>query len=117
HIYTLSLHDALPIYRILTGNTIDWVAPRRFDYVRTGLEYVPPQRQRELVARLLQDVVAPGGRLIIGVYSEEIDATRAGPSEEERVAGWGLRAGIGGRIERPHLRDPRLVYRTFWIDA
>ncbi len=103
--------------RIFVGNAIDWAPPRRFDFVRTGLEYVPQQRQRDLVARLLRDVVAPGGRLIIGVYSEEVDATRAGPSEEERVAAWGVGAGIAGRTERPHLRDARLVYRAFWLDA
>jgi hypothetical protein len=101
--------------RIFVGNAIDWVPPRRFDFVRTGLEYVPPPRQRDLVERLLRDVAAPGGRLIIGVYSEERDATRPGPSEEERVAEWGL--PIAGRSERRHRRDERLVYRVFWIDA
>jgi SAM-dependent methyltransferase len=104
---------------IFTGNAIDWLPPEgsppRFDFVRTGLEYVPPRRQRDLVARLLRDVVAPGGRLIIGVYSEERDATRAGPSEEARVASWGFRTA--GRTERPHRRNPRLVYRAFWIDG
>ena len=100
--------------RIFVGNAIDWVPPREFDFVRTGLEYVPPRRQRDLVARLLRDVVAPGGRLIIGVFGEERDASRAVPSEEERVAGWGFK--IAGRTERPHLRDGRLVYRAFWID-
>ena len=67
--------------------------------------------------RLLRDVVAPGGRLIVGVYSEERDSTRPSPSEAERVASWGLAAGIAGRTERPHRRDPRLVYRAFWLDA
>lgn len=27
--------------RIYTGNVSDWLPTRRFDYVRTGLEYVP----------------------------------------------------------------------------
>jgi SAM-dependent methyltransferase len=102
--------------RIFTGNVMTWTPPRRFDAVRTGLEYVPQARQRDLLARLLRDVVAPGGRLIVGVYGEERDATRPGPSEEERVAGWGL-APIAGRTSRPHRRDPRLVYRAFWMDA
>ena len=102
--------------RIFTGNAMTWEPPRRFAYVRTGLEYVPQARQRDLVARLLRDVVAPGGRLIVGVYSEERDATRPGLSEEERVAGWGL-APIAGRTSRPHRRDSRLVYRAFWMDA
>jgi SAM-dependent methyltransferase len=101
--------------RIFVGNAIDWLPPRRFDFVRTGLEYVPPPRQRDLVERLLRDLVAPGGRLIIGVYSEERDATRLGPAEEDRVASWGWR--IAGRAERAHRRDNRLVYRVFWIDG
>lgn len=100
--------------RIFAGNAIEWAPPWRFDFVRTGLEYVPPRRQRDLVARLLRDVVAPGGRLIVGVYSEERDETRAGPSEEERVAAWGF--AVAGRTERPHLSDPRIRYRAFWID-
>ncbi len=100
--------------RIFVGNAINWVPPRRFDFVRTGLEYVPPRRQRDLVVRLLRDVVAADGRLIIGTYSEERDETRAEPSEEERVAQWGF--VIAGRSERPHLSDARLVYRVFWID-
>jgi SAM-dependent methyltransferase len=100
--------------RIFVGNALTWAPPRRFDFVRTGLEYVPPRRQRDLVARLLGDVVAPGGRLIIGVYSEERDETRTEPSEEERVASWGFASA--GRIERPHLHDARLLCRVFWID-
>lgn len=100
--------------RIFVGNALHWTDPRRFDFVRTGLEYVPPCRQRDLVERLLRDVVAPGGRLIIGTYNEECDETRTGPSEEERVASWGY--AIAGRTERSHLTDARLVYRVFWID-
>jgi SAM-dependent methyltransferase len=100
--------------RVYTGNAIDWVPPRRFGFVRTGLEYVPPGRQRNLVSRLLRDVVSPGGRLIIGAYSEERDERRTGPSEEQRVAAWGFH--VSGRTERLHRRDSRLVYRAFWID-
>jgi hypothetical protein len=86
------------------------IAPELADLARRRL----PQQPR-LVGRLLREVVAPGGRLIIGVYSEERDATRPGASEEERVAGWGFQ--VAGRTERPHLRDPRIVYRALWIDA
>jgi SAM-dependent methyltransferase len=101
--------------RIFVGNAIDWQPPRRFDFVRTGLEYVPLRRQRDLVERLLRDVVAPGGRLIIGTYSEESDETRTAPSQEAMIAGWGF--PIAGRSERPHYRDSRLVYRVVWIDS
>jgi SAM-dependent methyltransferase len=39
--------------RIWTGNAYDFEPPMRFDFVRTGLEYVPPSRRREFVRRLL----------------------------------------------------------------
>ena len=59
--------------RIWTGNAMTWVPPRRFDVVRTGLDYVPPRRRAEFVERLLDEVVAPGGRLVVGVFNEEKD--------------------------------------------
>jgi len=101
--------------RIYVGNAIDWQPPMRFDFVRTGLEYVPLRRQSDFVARLLRDVVAPGGRLIIGTYGEERDDTRVEPSVEEQLAHWGF--PISGRTERPNRRDSRLVYRVLWIDS
>lgn len=54
--------------RIFAGNLMAWEPPRRFDFVRTELEYVPPRRRREMVERLLRDFLAPGGRLIVCSY-------------------------------------------------
>ena len=56
--------------RIFEGNVVDWEPPRRFSYVRTGLEYVPLERRSFLVARLVRDVVEPGGRLIVGPVND-----------------------------------------------
>lgn len=56
--------------RIFTGNASDWIPPRRFTYVRTGLEYAPPGREGSLVTHLLSYVVEIGGRLIVGPISE-----------------------------------------------
>jgi SAM-dependent methyltransferase len=95
--------------RIFVGNAIDWQPPNRFDLVRTGLDYVPERRRRDLVARLLADVVADGGRLIIGVYNEEREARAL----QQQLAAWGF--AIGGAVERLHS-DPRLAYRLVWID-
>jgi len=62
--------------RISTGNVSDWTPPRRFTYVRTGLEYVPAGRGPALVARLLRDVVEPEGRLIAGpIAGDQLAAT------------------------------------------
>lgn len=96
--------------RIFVGNAIDWTPPRRFDFVRTGLEYVPLRRQKDLVHRLLDDVIAPGGRLIVGVNNEEIGRHET----EQRLTEWGF--AVAGRTERAH-RDPRLAYRVLWIQT
>jgi len=87
------------------GNALGWAAPLRFDVIRTGLEYVPRHRRRDLVEHLLGFC----GRLVIGVFTEE----RKMRSTEALVASWRYR--IAGRSERPH-REPRLEYRVFWID-
>lgn len=100
-------------YRIFVGNGLTWTPPTRYDYVRTGLEYVPLRRRRDLVAHLLGHVVAPGGRLIIGTFNEENDACRTEPALAETVAGWGF--AISGRSDRP--KSDTVLYRVFWIDA
>ena len=96
--------------RVFVGNALDWTPPQRFEAVRTGLEYVPVSRRRELVAHLLENAVAPGGRLIVGKFNEELDERRL----EAEVASWGF--VVAGRAEREHRVEPRLAYRVFWID-
>jgi SAM-dependent methyltransferase len=54
--------------RIYLGNALEWEPPHRFDFVRTELVYAPEERWRELVERLLERAVAPGGRLIVCGY-------------------------------------------------
>jgi SAM-dependent methyltransferase len=92
--------------RIWVGNGAAWVPPRRFDVIRTGLDYVPLPRRRDLVTHLLGFT----DRLVIGVHNEERDERRL----EGEVASWGFM--IAGRSERPHPH-PQLAYRAFWIDA
>jgi hypothetical protein len=109
----------LPQYtdRLFLGNAIDWEPPRRYAFVRTGLEYVPQKRQADLIQRLLGHVVIPVGRLIIGTFNETKarDGGSSGDrSTEDLIKAWGFK--ISGRTERPHFRDPRLVYRVVWID-
>ena len=57
--------------RIHTGNVLTWQPPRKFDFVRTGLEYVPPRRRLELLQRLLEKFLVEDGRLIVGTYYGE----------------------------------------------
>ena len=98
--------------RIQVGNALLWKPNIRFDFVRTGLEYVPKQRRRDLIAHLLNEIVAPDGRLIIGTYNEA-RASIIGPDLEQSVASWGFT--IAGRTSRPH-DDCRVAYKVFWID-
>jgi SAM-dependent methyltransferase len=92
--------------RIHLGNALTWEPPQRYDFVRTGLEYVPAGRRRDFVARLLADV---GDRLVIGPYTVDI-----GDEETENdLAGWGFK--IGGRIVTPH-ENPGGVRKLLWVD-
>jgi hypothetical protein len=94
--------------RVFTGNALYWVPARRFDYVRTGLEYVPAARRADLIRHLLDNVV--GRRLIVGSYNEEVGSRRI----EDEVTALGYR--IAGRAERAHP-DPRVARRVFWLDV
>jgi hypothetical protein len=97
--------------RIAVGNALDWIPGRSFDFVRTGLEYVPSALRAQLVAHLLEDVVAPGGRLIVGAHSEPAGSP---PQLQAEVANWSC--GIAGAVEVPHAYDDRVVRRAFWLD-
>lgn len=93
--------------RIWLGNALSWNPPIWFVYIRTGLEYVPPHRQKDLVVRLLGHCQ----RLIIGNFNEhETERTT-----ESAVRSWGFR--VGGRSERAHPRRPGMEYRVLWIDS
>jgi hypothetical protein len=96
--------------RIWTGNAMTWVPPRRFDVVRTGLDYVPPRRRADFVERLLTELVAPGGRLVVGVFNEEKDRETVA----DALRSWGH--PVVGATSRAHS-DPRLRYKAVWVDA
>lgn len=93
--------------QLFGGDAMDWEAPQRFRYVRTGLEYVPRHRRRELVERLLGWC----DRLIIGVVNEEADARPT----EGLVRSWGHT--VAGRSERANRSKPGMEYRVLWIDS
>ena len=93
--------------RLWVGNALTWEPPHRFTYIRTGLEYVPRHRRRELVDRLLGNC----DRLIIGVFNEEVHARPT----EQLLRSWGHI--VAGRSERANLKKPGIDYRVLWIDA
>jgi 2-polyprenyl-3-methyl-5-hydroxy-6-metoxy-1,4-benzoquinol methylase len=57
--------------RFFVGNAYAWQPPRRFDFVRTELVYVPAEHEAEYVRRLLAESLAPGGKLIVPNYAED----------------------------------------------
>jgi SAM-dependent methyltransferase len=86
--------------RIFAGNALTWEPPFRFDFVRTELVYVPDERRRELVERLLSNVVAAGGRLIVCGYGSPrsgVVAERVG----ESLRALGLEPELELRVEAP----------------
>jgi hypothetical protein len=91
--------------RIFVGNARTWQPPRRFDVVRTGLEYVPPRRRRELVAHL----VTIADTVIVGKLNEEIEDH----ATERDLRAWGF--AIDRAVERPHRNDPRVCYRAIRV--
>jgi len=50
------------------GNAWDWQPPRRFRNVYMLLDVVPVSLETQHLARVFEDVVEPGGRLIVGDY-------------------------------------------------
>ncbi len=52
------------------ANAYDWVPPRRFDFLRTELVYVPAEYERAFVERLFARYLEPDGRLILASYME-----------------------------------------------
>lgn len=56
---------------IVIGNVSDWLPRRRFSCVRTGLEYVPPGEEAELLARIATHFLDPGGRVLVGPVNDD----------------------------------------------
>jgi SAM-dependent methyltransferase len=62
--------------RFEVGNALEWMPPRMFDFVRTELLYVPGDDQARYVRHLLENVVAPGGALLVANYLEGSEDVR-----------------------------------------
>jgi SAM-dependent methyltransferase len=76
------------------ANAWDWRPPRRFRYVYTLYDNVPEELLAPYARRLLESVVEPGGRLIVGAYGSR---SRGTPPFD--IAGFLAEAGfiVGGR--------------------
>jgi SAM-dependent methyltransferase len=93
--------------RIFVGNGLTWRPPRRFDFVRTELVYVPAERQRAFVGRLLGEVVAPGGRLIVCGYGSPRSGVPTDPVRAT-VRSFGFETELEREVEAPEGGGPIL---------
>jgi SAM-dependent methyltransferase len=98
--------------RIFAGNVMEWDPPRRFDLVRTELEYVPRRRRRDMVERLLSVYLVPGGRLILCSYRSGPPPSEPEPLTET-LRDWGF--GIAGEAKGVDT-DGSVITRVAWID-
>jgi hypothetical protein len=76
--------------RIFEGDAMQWSPPRRFDFVRTELGYVPERTRRAFAVRLLEQFLADSGRLIVCAYGS---VRLVDPAERvgDVLRGWGLK--------------------------
>lgn len=98
--------------RIHTGNVMEWMPPRRFDFIRVELEYVPPDRRREMVERTSRDLAAPEGRVIVCSYGS---SRKTAPKVEpvgDILRGWGYE--VEGESEAADANGA-VITRVAWI--
>lgn len=98
--------------RIFVGDCRTWQPPRRFDFVRTELVYVPGAERRDYVRRIIEVFLAPGGSAIIASYG-----TRGGIPPAEDVdailKGWGLE--VEGRSAGRDTWSDKTLTRVAWV--
>jgi 2-polyprenyl-3-methyl-5-hydroxy-6-metoxy-1,4-benzoquinol methylase len=95
--------------RIYTANVMTWSPPRRFDIVHTALDYMPPHRRAEHVSRVLHELCAPGGYLVLRAARMPVT-----PDPGEELEAVGFRPD--GLIESVHPRTGQ-VRRTAYLRA
>ena len=95
--------------RIWAANADGWQPPMRFQFVRTGLEYVPVGRRETFVRHLVENVVAPGGRLIVGKNNEN----RGESKIAHCLRSWGW--SDVQEVRRPHAH-PGVEISVVWLE-
>lgn len=101
--------------RIFVGDALTWQPPRRFDAVRTELVYVPEERERDYVQRLLDLYLAPGGRLLVCSYGSSRRPSPRVEPVDERLRDWGF--PVGGVAEAHDPANGIPVNRVAWVEA
>lgn len=80
---TLAQHRLQSSGNLYVANAWSWIPPQRFDYVRTELDYVPRNHRKAFVERLLAEMVAQDGRLIVSQYRSRQDDLSQGWIDQE----------------------------------
>jgi len=64
----------LPHYveHFFTGNAFTWLPPRKFDFVRTELVYVPAEYEKQYLEFILRNHLKSDGKLLIANYGEDL---------------------------------------------
>lgn len=94
------------------ANAFDWQPSQQYTYVHTLLEYVPKKQQPAYLQRVLDEVVAPGGRLIVSSYGSR------GKNEKPLDIDFHLQmlgfrtTGCGNSLEP----DGWVATRVAWVD-
>ena len=57
-------------HNFFVGNALTWLPPRRFDFVRTELVYVPAEYEKRYIEFILKNHLNPGGKLLMANYGE-----------------------------------------------
>ena len=100
--------------RIWVGNAMTWQPPRRFDYVRAELGYVPEDRRHGLVARLLDDYLVPGGTAILCSYGSARDPSKAVDDIGGTLRSWGFE--VAGEAEAADTNGV-VITKVAWVRA
>lgn len=95
--------ERLPQYadHIFMGNAWNWIPPLRFDYVRTDIEYVPPDLHSHFVSRILDLFVEADGKLLVAEYR----AGRADTRSELAIDAYLMRLGFKVMDVKSGYRD------------
>ncbi len=99
--------------RIFVGNVMEWSPPSRFDFVCTNPEYVPRGRRPDMIERLLNDYLVPGGRLILCSYGSSRRTEPKAEPVSEILRHWGYE--VAGESEAAGTNGV-VTTRVAWTD-
>ena len=94
---------------MISGNAFWWNPPRRFDYVRTELCYVPAECCGQYVLRLVNELVAPAGHLLVCEYRSRSAAAGPWVDQTLRELGFAVERTISGHWEGVELTRVAVV--------